>query len=146
MFGDIVDGEMITNQYGTIVEECWNNIPHHFTNVELDAFVVMPNHFHGIICLMEPVGAIHESPLPTTPQQRRNMLLSKIIGRFKMMSAKEINILRNTMGTHIWQRNYYEHIIRSNKELQTIRTYIINNPAQWALDTEYNVIHTNTQL
>jgi hypothetical protein len=71
----------------------------------LDEYVVMPNPIPGIIVLTESVGAIHESPLPKTKQQRRKKKLSKIIGRFKMNAAKEINIIKHTSRKSVWQRN-----------------------------------------
>jgi REP element-mobilizing transposase RayT len=84
------------------------------------------------------VRAIHELPQHELPvQQRRKMLLPKIIGRFKMNSAKQINQIRNTSGIPVWQRNYYEHIIRNEKSLENIRNYIINNPSKWYYDN-YN--------
>lgn len=155
LFGEIVKGEMILNEYGKIVEQCWNNLSNHYDNIELDAYVIMPNHFHGIILITDTVdnvdnvdnvgaihvGAIHELPLRKSPiqspQQRRKMLLPKIVGRFKMNSAKQINQMRNTPGISVWQRNYYEHIIRNDKSLENIRNYIINNPSEWYYD-DYN--------
>jgi hypothetical protein len=101
------------------------------------------------------VGAIHELPLQMStnelsqkltnnelPQndnkiQRRKMIVPKIVGFFKMNTAKKINQILNTMGQPVWQRNYYEHIIRDEESLQRIRQYIINNPANWNMDTEY---------
>jgi len=156
LFGEIVDGEMKLNDMGQVVQECWNDLPNHYANIELDQFVVMPNHVHGIIIIMDisNVGAIHESPLPhklskqrdpsqqhESPLQmdiikRRQMLLSKIIGRFKMNSAKRINVLRNSPGTPVWQRNYYEHIIRGERDFHANCEYIIHNPAQWQYDRE----------
>jgi REP element-mobilizing transposase RayT len=165
LFGEIVNGEMILNEYGKIVEQCWNDLPNHYDNIELDSYVIMPNHFHGIIIItdtvnnvdnVDNVGAIHELPLHElplhespihelplhktpiqSPQQRRKMLLPKIIGRFKMNSAKQINQIRNSSGVPVWQRNYYEHIIRNEKSLEDIRNYIINNPLEWYYD-DYN--------
>jgi len=170
LFGEIVNGEMILNEYGKIVEQCWNNLSNHYDNIELDAYVIMPNHFHGIILItdtVDNVGAIHElplhelplhespihespihespihespiheSPIHESPQQRRKMLLPKIVGRFKTNSAKQINQMRNTPGISVWQRNYYEHIIRNDKSLENIRNYIINNPSEWYYD-DYN--------
>jgi len=69
--------------------------------------------------------------------QRRKMLLPKIIGKFKMQSAKQINKIRNTPGIPVWQRNYYEHIIRHENKLNRIREYIVNNPLQWKLKEKY---------
>jgi len=152
LFGEIVKGQMILNEYGKIVEQCWNDLPDHYNNIELDAYVIMPNHFHGIILItdnvdnVDNVRAIHELPIHELPrqqqkqrqQQRRKMLLPKIVGRFKMNSAKQINQMRNTPGISVWQRNYYEHIIRDEKSLENIRNYIINNPAKWQ-DDDYNL-------
>lgn len=144
LFGRVDDDEMCVNDFGMIATEFWDQIPHRFPGVELDEFVVMPNHVHGIIVITEnpagaiwvganPVGAIHESPLQT---QRRKMLLSKIIGYFKMNTAKRINAARDTAGTQVWQRDYYEHIVRDEHELSRLREYIANNPARWAEDEE----------
>jgi len=121
------------------VQRHWEEIPKHFENVELDEFIIMPNHFHGIIVLTEPVGAIHESPLPMTQRQRRMMTLSKIIGRFKMRTAKEINLMNKTPGCPVWQRNYYEHVIRGEKDLENIRDYIRHNPLKCEYDSSREI-------
>lgn len=121
--------------------QTWEELPIRFPNITLDTFVIMPNHLHGIVAI---VGAIHELPLPPPPPnmplasraQRRQMLLPKIIGYFKMNSSKRINRLRYTIGASVWQRNYYEHVIRNEAELARVREYIQNNPAQWETDTE----------
>ncbi len=96
----------------------------------------MPNHFHGIIRIG---GAVHKSSLPHQYKatDRRKMLLPKAIGYFKMTSAKRMNDLRNTPGIPVWQRNYYEHVIRNEDELLKIREYIRTNPLRWAAD-RYN--------
>jgi len=138
LFGEIVDGEMRLNECGEIVDNIWQKLPNRFPNIELDQFMVMPNHFHGIIKIVS-VGAIHELPLhreSQPPRQRRKMLLPKIIGYFKMNTAKQINIIRQNPGTPVWQRNYYEHVIRQGTELDETRTYIQNNPTNWDTDTE----------
>ena len=148
LFGDIQNSTMILNEYGKIVEQCWMGLPDHYDNVKLDEYVIMPNHFHGIIWITDDartddnnvVGAIHESPLHESPlqiQQRRKMLLPKIIGRFKMNSAKQINIIRNAPCIPVWQRNYYEHIIRDDESFYRISEYIINNPEKWQEDDYY---------
>ncbi|MBI1806765.1 MAG: transposase [Ignavibacteria bacterium] len=138
LFGEITDGEMRLNAYGEIVQACWDEIPHRYPHVELNQFIIMPNHLHGIILIHDDmksaVGAIHESPLQTTMMKRRQMLLSKIVGRFKMNSGKRINEARQIPGNPVWQRNYYEHIIRTEKELSRIQDYVINNPVQWEYD------------
>jgi putative transposase len=141
LFGEVRDAQMIENEYGKAVQACWNALPEHYPNVQLDAFRVMPSHMHGIVMIIpddnEPmVGAIHESPLPKTIAERRRMLLSKIMGRFKMNSAKQINLIKQTPGQSVWQRNYFEHIIRDEKSLNRIRQYIITNPERWQFDQE----------
>ena len=145
LFGQVVDGQMQLNEAGRIVQAVWDGLSQFHDGIELDAFVVMPNHVHGIIVIRASVGAIHELPVqaihesPATPARiadRRRMLLSKIVGRFKMVSGKEINFLRQTMGQPVWQRNYYEHIIRDEESLRRIRRYIADNPAQWDFDRE----------
>nr|VFK15995.1 MAG: Transposase IS200 like [Candidatus Kentron sp. LPFa] len=73
-----------------------------------------------------------------TVAQRRNMTLSKLIGRFKMLSSKRINQSRNPPGARLWQRNYWEHIVRDEPELQRLREYIQNNPIRWETDTLYS--------
>jgi putative transposase len=70
LFGQFVNGKLILNETGRMVEQCWNDIPAHFPHVELDEFVVMPNHVHGILSIMEPVGAKNLSPLPSPQRQR----------------------------------------------------------------------------
>jgi putative transposase len=148
LFGDVVNGEMVLNEIGEIARDIWQQIPDRYDNVVLDAFIMMPNHVHGIIGIeyhpAHPAGAIHELPLrdgdidpETYRKQRRQMLLSKIIGWYKMNVAKQANILLNNSGNRFWQRNYYEHIIRDDKSLIRIRDYIINNPAQWDDDVNH---------
>ena len=93
----------------------------------------MPEHFHGIIHITEEhVRATHELPLHGEERlSRQHMLLPQIIGYFKMQTAKRINLLRGTPGQPFWQRNYYEHVIRNERELEAISDYIIANPANW---------------
>ncbi len=136
LFGEIVNGVMHLNRLGGIVQESWNALANHFSAIELDEFVIMLNHVHGIIVIVDPVGPIHESALPKTVAERRAMLLPKIIGRFKMNSAKRINELRGMPGVPIWQRNYFDHIIRNDKSLHRIRDYIAANPQRWQYDKE----------
>lgn len=137
LFGEIVNEKMNLSKTGIIVDKHWKNILSYKDNVELDEYIIMPNHIHGIVVIKEPVRAILESPVPTTKYRRRKMLLSKIIGRFKTMSAKEVNILRNTLGIPLWHRNYYEHIIRGENDLANIREYIANNVFRWAHKTKF---------
>jgi len=202
ILGEVVKGEMRLNEYGEIVKHCWEEIPNHFKQVELDYNVVMPNHVHGIIIQMGTVGgtdtgtanvgttdagathvgARHASPLPpqhasplppqhasplppqhasplppqhasplppqqppTRPKGPESNSLGAIIGSFKSAVTKRINKLRNTPGQIVWQRNYYERIIRNEKELYQIRQYIIDNPRKWELDRE-NSLNMNIEF
>ena len=141
LFGDIVDGVMRLNDAGRMVNDSWQRIVTHFIGVEIDQFVIMPNHFHGIVTT---VGA--GSPRPNLTNQGggtnqggetpplRGVTLGQIVGYFKYQSTKYINQTRNTPGTPVWQRNYYERVIRDDRELATIRQYIADNPAKWAED------------
>jgi REP-associated tyrosine transposase len=133
IFGAVVDGKMVLSDEGRVVEGSWNDLPHHYPHVQLDAFVIMPNHVHGIIMLMHHVGA----GLKPAPTELRRHGLPEIVRAFKTFSSRCINQLRRTIGTPVWQRNYYEHVIRNEDDLCEIRRYIDNNPARWVED-EYN--------
>jgi putative transposase len=149
-----------------VVETYWQAIPRYTPHVVLDAWVVMPNHIHGIIIIMERpaiLGARHSTRMPLSVQepasseihtamqnQSSNALplpqpiahgalpgsLGAIVGSFKSVTARRINRIRHTPGMDVWQRNYYEHIIRNEQALQRIREYIVNNPLRWGLDIE----------
>jgi REP element-mobilizing transposase RayT len=124
----VVDGTMRLNDTGRIAATAWNDLPAHYNNVELDCFIVMPNHIHGILMLHD-VGA-GLKPAPTRHG------LPEIVRAFKTFSSRQINEPRKTVGVPLWQRNYYEHVIRSEESLNRIRRYILDNPAQWQFDRE----------
>lgn len=141
LFGDIVNGEMRLNEYGKIVESTWHDLVNHVAGIVLDAFVVMPNHVHGIVIITSAPDAVGagsvgagSEPAPTGKPKRHG--LPEIIRQFKTFSARRINQCRKTGGVAVWQRNYYEHIIRNEQSLNRIRQYILNNPARWAFDRE----------
>ena len=119
VFGEIVNGVMRLNIFGESVFQIWQTLPSHFPSLILDEFVVMPNHLHGIITF-----------------NRRGPRLGQVVGYFKYQSTKMINELRNVSPVRFWQRNYHEHVIRDEKDLERIREYIFNNPLQWHLDQE----------
>ncbi len=135
LFGDVVNGAMVLNAAGVMVDAVWRDITNHFPLVVFGEYVVMPNHFHGIVHIVagNTVGAIHESPLHGSCH-RRGMLLSKLVGRFKMVAAKKINLMNATSGQPVWQRNYYEHIIRHEQAYAAIAEYIHHNPQRWQDD------------
>jgi putative transposase len=129
LFGEIVDGQTRLDDAGRVVQTVWRDLINHYPGIECDAFVVMPNHVHGILVLGATVGA-GLKPAPTRHG------LFEIIRGFKTFSARRINEMRDASGTPIWQRNYYEHIIRNEAELTRIREYVANNPLQWENDRE----------
>jgi len=148
LFGEVVDGEMRLNEAGKIVHATWEGLPNHYANVVLDSFVVMPNHLHGIVMLHDPNVGVGFKPAPTetaptickspdnaTPLPKRYGL-PEIVRGFKTFSARGINTLRGTPGTTVWQRKYYEHIIRTDDALNRIRQYIADNPLRWTFDRE----------
>jgi REP element-mobilizing transposase RayT len=144
LFGNIENGEMRLNTTGKIVQRCWDEIPFHFSEVELDEFVVMPNHIHGIAVIVDgrgtacraPTSRAHTCRAPAVEQfgQPVSGSIPTIVRSFKSAATRRINQLRNTPGENLWQRNYWEHIVRNEQELHRIRKYIQNNPAQWELD------------
>lgn len=145
LFGEIVDEEMRLNAFGEIVVAEWVRTATVRPYVELDAFVVMPNHVHGIIVLTNDrmpgrghVRATHRvAPTETGRLEGPpSGSIGAILGQFKSLTAKSVNRLRGTPGLPVWQRNYYEHVIRNERELERAREYIVNNPAKWMLDRE----------
>lgn len=140
LFGEVTDGEMRLNPAGQLVERGWCAIPDHFPLARLDSFVVMPNHVHGIIVLSN-VRATHASPPrdpapPGRPRGPQRHSIGAIVGSFKSAVTKNINASRGTPGAPVWQRNYYEHVVRDEGSLNRIRQYILDNPAQWAMDRD----------
>ena len=139
LFGEVVDDEMVLNEYGELVQMVWEELPQHYAHVQLGEFVVMPNHIHGIIVITDDnvsVGA-GLKPAPTESATVTKHGLSEIVRALKTFSARKINELRNSQGEKLWQRDYYEHIIRNEKSYQYIANYIINNPAKWENDRFY---------
>jgi REP element-mobilizing transposase RayT len=127
---------MRPNDAGRMAERCWLDIPTHFPHVEVDVFVVMPNHVHGILCITEPppeTGAGAERPVKGRPRGTSKTIGSVIRG-FKIGVTTWIR--QHEPGLTVWQRNYYEHVVRNPEDLHRIREYIVNNPARWAEDRE----------
>lgn len=158
LFGKIFDSEMRLNEWGVITARCWAEIPSHFPNTSLDAFIVMPNHVHGIIIMgmrNDPVGARHAVPLQSTGASQSCVeqfgkpvpgSIPTIIRSFKSAVTRQINELCDTPGAPIWQSNYYEHVIRDQESLHRIQAYIARNPTQWDQDTENPANRNGLQL
>jgi REP element-mobilizing transposase RayT len=154
LLGEIMNGEMRLSRYGEIIQKWWEEIPVHFSNVETGAFVIMPNHVHGIIFILDGRGTV---PVPKddgeNPVLQNNKMpgviqggetpplqvptLGQIIAYFKYQSTKEMNGVENAgTVTKFWQRNYYEHVIRNEQDLQNKTDYIEANPLLWDEDGE----------
>ena len=130
IFGNIVEGKVDLNKAGEIIEKVWMNLPKQFTNVKLDEFVIMPDHFHGIIILEN----MKEGLMNQARTMEKNWILmknkkntlGKIIRAFK---AKVAKLIREDGAIDFkWHRNYYDHIVRDEKDLLIIKKYIKNNP------------------
>ncbi len=159
LFGDIVNGAMRLNDAGHVAEKCWQAIPDHFPHATVDEFIVMPNHIHGIVFLNNHtvtnggmvgmngavvavganaganVGAKNFSPLRHPTPRGTSKTIGSIVRGFKIGVTKWI---RQNANVHdVWQRNYWEHIVRDENELHRIRQYIINNPAKWETDRDH---------
>ena len=136
ILGDVVGGDMHLNEFGKVVEKEWLKTFDMRKNLLLDEYIVMPNHFHGIIIIADGRGTLPRAPTFEKFGKPVSNSLPTIIRLFKSTTKKQINGLRNNPGESVWQRNYYEHIIRNDDELNQVREYIINNPLQWEFDRE----------
>lgn len=154
LFGDIAEGGIRMNEAGKMVLQIWNELPQRFSKAEIDILAIMPNHLHGIIFLhrrgepcVRPAASHCISPLPSTTKGDHKYLpygtlpdsTSRFVQAFKSVTTNQYIHGVNEQGWkpfpgRLWQRNYWEHIIRDETELETTRAYIQNNPAQWADD------------
>jgi putative transposase len=121
LLGEVIEADVRLNDIGAIVNQSWVNLPNHYPGVELDSFIVMPNHVHGIIILSDEPDTPHGMP--------------EIVRGFKTFSARRSNEHRRTRAA-LWQRGYYEHVIRDERALNHIRAYISNNPVRWTDDPD----------
>lgn len=146
LFGQVVDEAMVLSAIGTIVEAEWLQTAVIRPSVILDMFVVMPNHMHGILVITDhgtTVGATRRvAQQPNIPSLQSNTLrasgLGAIIGQFKSVVTKRVNRLLNPPDHPLWQRNYHDHIIRSEADLNRIREYVLYNPARWQQDSLFS--------
>jgi REP element-mobilizing transposase RayT len=136
--GDVSGGEIHLSSFGLLVRDCWISLENLYNYIELDEWIIMPNHLHGIIFY-------HEEPTIEQDQGRggsrtaptklvRRKPLGRIIGVFKTTSTTRINQLLGTLGGKFWQRGYHDRIIRNQEELDSIRNYISENPLKWEMD------------
>jgi len=179
LFGHILDGQMIPNPAGQMVNDVWTALPEKYPTVILDEFVVMPNHFHCIVFLANDAADADKSPkdhvganapvrphhapddhvganAPVRPDENIGQTrgsaptgtgvarpkLSDVIRWFKSLTTAKYRYGVRDDGWmpfpgRVWQRNYYEHIIRNERSLKAIRLYIVQNPANWPQDSLY---------
>ena len=154
IFGIIEHGTMILNQYGRIAEQCWFDLPNHYFNLILDAFVIMPNHLHGIMIIdntretvlsvngvgvetgLKPVSTDTQPNMNKQPQSSTNPHgIFEFVRALKTFSSRRMNELDNTAGKSRWQLRFHDHIIRDKEELHRIQQYIFNNPSTWEKDS-----------
>lgn len=152
LFGEIVNSEMKLSSLGQIAQREWERLPKRFKHIELGAFVIMPDHVHGIIIIRYGRGTadisrpnnpqdLRRAPTPdaTTVEQFSKPVsgsIPTIVRSYKSSVALRINYARPGDSTPVWQRNYYEHIIRDEKDMQAKWDYIESNPSNWENDNE----------
>lgn len=156
LFGKVNCGQMQESEFGKIVQEAWSDLPHHYPYITLDEFILMPNHVHAILVLNAEEackgGSISSDKskasrlekreedltfgIKTRPYKTIRHGIPEIVRAFKSFSSRRINNLRGTPGLAVWQRNFYDHIIRNQYEFNNIRLYITENPYGWNDDHE----------
>ena len=149
LFGEVLEAQMQMNEAGSMVQEVWWGLSQRFAGVEVGSMVVMPNHLHGVIALYEPVGAPlvgaqsrgNRATVDNRATTRVAPTLGSVVGAFKSLTTVEYVRGVRARGWapfrgRLWQRNYYEHIVRGDKSLERIEQYILDNPANWYLDKE----------
>lgn len=125
-FGRMARGEIRRNVSGQIVTECWSALPDHFPDILIDAFVVMPDHVHGIVVIRSSTGRITPGQSAVIPGS-----LAAVVRSFKSAATRQIRMLEPNHPP-VWQRNYYERILRDEDAVRSVRRYIVNNPAKLA--------------
>ena len=135
LFGQVEDEEMRLNLFGVIAADSWAWLSAQYSYVSIDEYVVMPNHLHGVAAITDARLHKGRGGSRTAPTVKRKTL-GRLVGAFKTVSTKKINQLRRTPGQPVWQRNYYEHVVRDDDEMNRVREYILGNPATWHDDVE----------
>ncbi len=138
LFGNVVGGEMHHSEAGKMVVSVWNEIRIFYPGLDIDAFVVMPNHLHGILILAVATATGEKKQ---GAKDCGDLSLGAVVGRFKTLTMKRYVDGVQQSGWprfhgRLWQRNYYEHVIRDEASLDHIRQYIVENPSRWSFDRE----------
>jgi putative transposase len=153
LLGEIADGEMRLNDAGRMMQAVWDELPSHYAGIDTDAFIIMPNHIHAIVVIVgaAPCGRPDSDAGQArgqndngqaqglAPTRNTTLSLADVVHRFKTMTTKRYadgvkQIGWPAFSGHLWQRNYYEHVIRDEGDLNRIRQYVMDNPARWAED------------
>lgn len=158
IFGKIINGKIQLNEWGILAEKFISITENHFQRIKFDTYIIMPNHIHIIIIIENPAAAGARSPRPQKNELTNGNglcnnndscngggyfmdgrgnpapTLGQIVGFYKYGVTKRINWVRGKTGVKLWQRNYYEHIIRDSSDFYRIRQYIKNNPLKWGAD------------
>jgi len=138
LFGNVLNGQMNLNDAGKMIENTWNNLPKYIPGIKIDCGIVMPNHFHGIIIL-------------NNKEIDKRLSLPNVMERFKSFTTHEyIDGVRNfnwePFQAKLWQRNYYERIIRDKRELNWLKKYIKENPGKWDQDEENPMTNKGAEM
>ena len=149
VFGSIRGERAVLSPAGEIVRSEWTALVERFARLVLDEFVIMPNHLHGVLAFVGHAGGASPAPTTTTTTTKPggasldpkggaspSPTLFDVIGAFKSISAIKVNRLLGRRGVPLWQRSYYEHIVRTGEDLRKIQRYILENPLMWSLDPE----------
>lgn len=140
LFGEVVGAEMVLNEFGAILQEEWRKSAAVRAEIELGEFIIMPNHFHAIVHILENEKDLcsqrgNKASAAAAQNGPAKRSIGALVAGFKSAAARRINEKRATPGAPVWQRNYWEHIIRDEKSYTAIAAYIASNPIQWQQDT-----------
>jgi putative transposase len=130
LLGDVRAGQMHLSECGRIVADCWQWLGERYPYVTLDAWVVMPNHLHGILTFK----GVTDGRIEADSAKRKS--LGSVIGAYKTVSTRHVNKIRGRSGLPLWQRDFYEHVVRREEDLRRIRAYILDNPRRWSVDQQ----------
>lgn len=141
VFGSVNEGKTVLSSIGEIVRSEWIALAERFAGLVLDEFVIMPNHLHGVLAFVGDAGGASPSPTTTNTamspgRASPSPTLFEVIGAFKSISTIKVNKLMGRRGVPLWQRSYYEHIVRTGEDVRKIQRYILENPLMWSLDPE----------
>ena len=138
LLGNIMGEKIELNEIGVMVKHAWECLPQHYPYVSIGEFVVMPNHFHGILLIADDLGG-SETILGGSRTAPTRKSVGRLVGMFKTVTSKRFNEMRYSSGEKIWQRNFYEHIIRDDDDYMRILWYIQANPSNWRNDKLWTI-------